>query len=580
MLGGSLRRITLGVRLHAKNGVAAAPRPLAPPSGRAQGTRGVHWETKPGSTPGGPTPAAPRPPKVPSNTLIYAAGATFALAGAVNYYFNVNRDDREEHVVINWSRTHEAKTRVYYQPESEAEVSKIILDHHERGAPVRVLGNGISPNGGGLSDEGMLNMGLMHKVMEVDKAKGQVTVQAGANVGDLVEAIKPHGLTLQNYASIREQQVGGFTQAGCHGTGALIPPVEEQVVRMRLVTPALGALELSRESNPALFRLARCGLGALGVVTEVTLQCVPLHHLLEHTYVTTPQKLRKNHAKALSKNKHLRYMWIPDTDTVVVVTCNPSKASARLPRAPQYTRDERLAPFRDLIKEVKPGMPREELEAMSNTEMRDALISANPRDRALVVRINQAEAEFWKRSEGYRLDTSDNILGFDCGGEQWVSEVAFPTGTLAKPTLADLDLVEETMGMIAREGIAAPAPIEQRWTASSTSAMSPASSHNQAVVHSWVGIIMYLPTQDPAERAAITRDFDAYKAQWRAAVLDRYSAVDHWAKIEVPPSPEGVKAMQQRLAGRYPVEEFNAARRDLDPKNILANKHIKAMFPM
>lgn len=42
----------------------------------------------------------------------------------------------------------------------------------------------------------------------------------------------------------------------------------------------------------------------------------------------------------------------------------------------------------------------------------------------------QAEAEYWKRSEGYRMGWSDQLLGFDCGGEQWVLEVAFPTGTL------------------------------------------------------------------------------------------------------------------------------------------------------
>ena len=43
---------------------------------------------------------------------------------------------------------------------------------------------------------------------------------------------------------------------------------------------------------------------------------------------------------------------------------------------------------------------------------------------------DQAEAEFWRRSEGYRVGWTDQILGFDCGGEQWVLEVAFPTGTL------------------------------------------------------------------------------------------------------------------------------------------------------
>lgn len=64
----------------------------------------------------------------------------------------------------------------------------------------------------------------------------------------VVAALKPHGLTLQNFASIKEQTIGGFTQAGCHGTGARVPPVDEQVVAMKLVTPAKGCLELSAVS--------------------------------------------------------------------------------------------------------------------------------------------------------------------------------------------------------------------------------------------------------------------------------------------------------------------------------------------
>lgn len=61
----------------------------------------------------------------------------------------------------------------------------------------------------------------------------------------VVEALRPYGLTLQNFASIREQAIGGFIQVGAHGTGASIPPVDEQVVAMKLVTPACGTLELS-----------------------------------------------------------------------------------------------------------------------------------------------------------------------------------------------------------------------------------------------------------------------------------------------------------------------------------------------
>ena len=78
-----------------------------------------------------------------------------------------------------------------------------------------------------------------------------------------------------------------------------------------------------QNSDQELFHMARVGLGSLGVVTEVTLQCVPAHELVEHTYVATKEQVRREHAQLLRSNKHLRYMWIPYTHDVVVVTNNP-----------------------------------------------------------------------------------------------------------------------------------------------------------------------------------------------------------------------------------------------------------------
>lgn len=100
--------------------------------------------------------------------------------------------------------------------------------------------------------------------------------------------------------------------------------------------------------------------------------------------------------------------------------------------------------------------------------------------------MNKAEAEYWKKSEGYRVGWSDEILGFDCGGQQWVSETCFPTGSFANPNMKDLDYMEELMKLIAKEHVPAPAPIEQRWTARSKSPMSPASSPNEDDIFSWV----------------------------------------------------------------------------------------------
>ena len=77
-----------------------------------------------------------------------------------------------------------------------------------------------------------------------------------------------------------------------HGSGAAIPPVDEQVVALTLVTPGAGTLRLTAQSDPELFRLARVGLGCLGVVAEATLRCVPAHRLVERTTVESVAQVR------------------------------------------------------------------------------------------------------------------------------------------------------------------------------------------------------------------------------------------------------------------------------------------------
>lgn len=66
------------------------------------------------------------------------------------------------------------------------------------------------------------------------------------------------------------------------------------MVSLKLVTPGKGTLDLSPQDGE-LFYLARCGLGALGVVAEVELQCVQAHKLQEKIIVTTTKQVKRHH---------------------------------------------------------------------------------------------------------------------------------------------------------------------------------------------------------------------------------------------------------------------------------------------
>lgn len=504
-----------------------------------------------------------------------AAGLVF---GASTYAHAESTDGDRDTVLVNWSASHECRPQHFYVPESVADVEQLLREYHGKKQKLRCMGAGVSPNGLGFSgrvvdgrpeNEALMSMALFDKVLNVDKEKLQVTVEAGHIVGELLDKLRSHGMTMQNVASIRDQQVGGICQAGCHGTGAGIPPIDDQIVEMEIVTPAKGTMVLSDTKNPELFALAKCGLGALGVVTRVTLQCVPTHRLAEKTFVATIDEIRPHHAKWLKEFQHLRYMWIPYTDAVVVVQCrrmdDSEPADDVLYPPVQHSEAVRLEAPRKLYLELVNGNPEPDYLDWSFTKLRDKLLEINPLDKQHVVCVNEAEKQFWKLSEGFRVALSDDIIGFDCGGQQHVEEVSFPTyGTL------DLDFMEKLLQRIDAEDIPAHAPIEQRWTAASKSSMSPASSANPDQVFSWVGVILYLPTAEKNARHAITKRFHEFYAMYRD-FMEPYGATEHWAKIEWPRDPVERQQMRDRLKRRYPLEKFKQARNEVDPHHILSN---------
>ncbi len=209
------------------------------------------------------------------------------------------------------------------------------------------------------------------------------------------------------------------------------------------------------------------------------------------------------------------------------------------------------------------------------SELRDRLIAHLPLNTSWIRRVNAAEAEFWKRSSGYRVDYSDRILGFDCGGAQWVNEVCFP---VKWGSLTDINYVTSVLKLVELCGIPAPSPIEQRWTSSSTANMSPAYSEDPTDLYSWVGIIMYLPTADPDQRKRIAQAFNKYKDACKVTLWEKYGCAEHLAKIQKPKGDVETRNVCERVRRQYPIADFHAARHSLDPKGILTNQLVETLL--
>lgn len=464
----------------------------------------------------------------------------------------------------NWSGTHQVLTKLF-TPESQEQLSDLVQWAGTVGQNIRPQGTGLSPNGLAMEEKGMLSMVQLDKILDVDLEKMTISVQAGARVSQILDELHKHGLTLANFSSITEQQIGGWTQVSAHGTGARIPPVDEMITRMTLITPGQGTLELSKDSNPELFNLAKVGLGSLGVVSEVTLQCVPKYTLHEKTYTATADEVRQNHAELLKRYRHVRYMWIPYTDVTVVVVSDVAEAGAQavepVPEA------ERVKPLQDLLRELQPDVG--SLDGNFAT-LREKLLAIAPLDTDHVAKVNTAEAEFWRLSTGERIADSTQILGFECGGSQWVLENCFPVGTIDNPSLADIDYLIELKQMIEQERIPAASPIEQRWTSSSRAPMSPAYSTDPTAIFSWVGVILYIV--DEARAPATKAKFKEY-AMRHVDQTFKYGGAFHWAKVDLS-FHEGARLedLRKNFQSRFDTAGFADARRKLDPNRILSNR--------
>lgn len=570
-----------------------------------------------------------RPSAWLSAVLLTALAAT-ASAPTIGTALAEEGPDAEEEdatTIVNWSGTHavELAPGTYHEPETVADLVALVDRAYRAGRHIRPVGSALSPNGLAFDRRGMVGLSNLDNILDIDKENMTVTVEAGARVLQVLDALRPHGLTLPNLASIAEQQVGGFVSVGAHGTGAAIPPCDEFVEALTLVTPSkYGAVKMTEETHGDAFRLARLGLGGLGILSEVTLQVIPAHRLVEQTLVLTRAEAKAQLTTLLKRHKHVRYMWIPYEDAVVVVTNDPEddlplmgpgttvedgaggkkKVVTEVDLRPKHTREEQLAPLRDLLRKLlenkgpSSSIDEETLQGMGFGDLRDVILaSGNMLDPDHVKRCNKAEREFWVKAQGLEVAPSDQKLQFDCGGQQWVHEVCFPVGTYGRPKNST-EFVEELLKEIEASGsIAAPSPIEQRWSAASRSPLSPASvgpqehaSHeSKTALFSWVGVIMYLPSEDfdgsGIRRELLTQSFKEDYCALVRRVGEKYGLMSHWAKLEVAtgdsPKATGGSGVAESVRARFGpqvVDSFNAARDLYDPKGVLSCSLLDAVF--
>ncbi|MBM7091309.1 FAD-binding protein [Streptomyces sp. NPDC056956] len=156
------------------------------------------------------------------------------------------------------------------------------------GGRVRVLGSGHSfnriadPGEGGL----LLSLDAMPPRIDVDTAARTVAVGGGVRYAELARAVHAHGLALGNMASLPHISVAGSVATGTHGSGMTNGPLASAVREVELVTAA-GDLERIGRADDR-FGAVVTSLGALGVVTALTLDLEPAYEVEQHVFTELP----------------------------------------------------------------------------------------------------------------------------------------------------------------------------------------------------------------------------------------------------------------------------------------------------
>ncbi len=232
----------------------------------------------------------------------------------------------------NWGRSQTSHPHFVSRASSVEEVVETVAFARERSLPLKPIGAGHSFTSIAATDGVQLDLAGLDGVLAVDG--NDVTLGAGTNLYQLPALLGEHSLALENMGDIDKQTVAGAISTGTHGTGAAFGGIATQVRALTLVTADGSLLHISESENAELLPAARVGLGALGVITDVTLRCVPDFVMRA---VERPEPLDDVLDGWLERSAsvdHFEFYWFPHTTQALTKT--NTRMPADTPRKPQH----------------------------------------------------------------------------------------------------------------------------------------------------------------------------------------------------------------------------------------------------
>jgi FAD-linked oxidoreductase len=421
---------------------------------------------------------------------------------------------------VNWARNQSARPAEIRTPGSVADVAEAVRDAAKGGRRVRMVGTGHSFTGIALTDGIMLRPDALTGVLEsgvLESGDGWVKVAAGTRLHALNEELHLRGLALANMGDITAQTIAGAIQTGTHGTGREVGGLADQVLELELVL-ADGTIATTREGD--LFDAARVGLGALGILTAVTLRVEPSFLLHNRREPLPFSGILASLDELTTENEHLDFFWLPHTDTCLTKRNNRSTGPARPPGALRHWLDNVF---------------------LENTVF-GAACAVGARFPRAIPTINAVSARVLGASEA--VDASFKIFTS-------VREVRFLETEYAIPREHLGQALRDIRDLIEREGWTITFPVEVRVTPPSDAWLSTAYGRESA----YIACHVYRRTPNPAYFEGVEE------------IAARFGGRPHWGKMHSKDAAY--------LSHVYPrFTDFIALRDKLDPGRLFGNEYL------
>lgn len=214
----------------------------------------------------------------------------------------------------NWAGNVQWSPEERHYPASESAIQELVKRALNEDRKIRIIGTGHSFNPLCATKELLISLDQYQGITTIQQDKLQVTVRAGTKLRTLGVQLFQHGLAMENLGDIDVQSIGGTISTGTHGTGTGFGIISTQVVALRFVNGHGQMVDCSLEKSPELFKAAQVSLGALGIITSITLQCIPAYKLALHNKKEKLDAVLATLPDRLSHHRNFEYYWMPFTN--------------------------------------------------------------------------------------------------------------------------------------------------------------------------------------------------------------------------------------------------------------------------